>query len=166
MSLCKVSICYALACISEPRDVFTRLVRFASPSSSSHLCCLRLLRLPASSSLPSGHRSKKKKKKLSDHSTPRPSRKHASPRAGSPYGSHCPKPLAGRARFGNLIAGLEMTILYIGRFRTFFIPPFTLDTCSPFLDHSSLSSPLRSTPCSSRPFSNSSHFSDIASHRI
>ena len=61
---------------------------------------------------------------LSDHEARRPPRKHASPHADSPFSArvaHSPRQL------GNLIAGLERTMMYIGRFRTFSFSPLDLN---------------------------------------
>lgn len=71
----------------------------------------------------------------------------ASPRRQPPYGTRRPQPLAGsgRAWFVNSIAGLEMTMLFIDRFRMFSILPFTLDVRPPLLDQFPSSSPSRST---------------------
>jgi hypothetical protein len=56
------------------------------------------------------------------------------PAQTAPFRLASPTALVSQARFGNLIAGLERTMMYIGRFRTFSLFPFTPDVRSPFLD--------------------------------
>ena len=70
--------------------------RLASPLSNPHR--LRSLRVPSPSS--SERSSPSSIRTLSDHSACQPSRKYASPRAGSPIGSRRPQSPADWVRFG------------------------------------------------------------------
>jgi hypothetical protein len=57
------------------------------------------------------------------------------PTQTAPFRLASPTALVSWARFGNLIADLERTMIYIGRFRTFSFFFFRPRLCSPFPDH-------------------------------